>query len=94
MLVLLRAERQRLQGKYPRNLIFLIMKKDNVVWKRTPSGDVKRTPQERDAYFNDIISKREIYKEDYASITTYFEREPISYGEAIKSVEIIAISRS
>lgn len=33
--------------------------KDNVVWKRTPSGDVKRTPQERDAYFNDIISKKE-----------------------------------
>ena len=68
--------------------------KDNVVWKRTPSGDVKRTPQERDAYFNDIISKRGIYKEDYASITTYFQRKPISYGETIKSVEIIAISRS
>lgn len=33
--------------------------KDNVVWKRTPSGDVKKTPQERDAYFNDIISKKE-----------------------------------
>lgn len=29
------------------------------MWKRTPSGDVKRTPQERDAYFNDIISKKE-----------------------------------
>lgn len=41
----------------------------------------------------EIIDK-EIYKEDYASITTYFQREHISYGEAIKSVEIIAISRS
>lgn len=39
----------------------------------------------------EIIDK-EIYKEDYASITTYFQREPISYDEAIKSVEIIAKS--
>lgn len=29
------------------------------MWRRTPSGDVKRTPHERDAYFNDIISKKE-----------------------------------
>ncbi|MDD6473672.1 MAG: hypothetical protein PUF62_11705 [Bacteroidales bacterium] len=39
----------------------------------------------------EIIDK-EIYKEDYASITTYFQREPISYDDAIKSVEIIARS--
>ena len=39
----------------------------------------------------EIIDK-EIYKEDYASITTYFQREPISYEDAIKSVEIIAKS--
>ena len=39
----------------------------------------------------EIIDK-EIYKKDYASITTYFQREPISYDEAIKSVEIIAKS--
>ena len=39
----------------------------------------------------EIIDK-EIYKEDYVSITTYFQREPISYDEAVKSVEIIAKS--
>ncbi len=31
--------------------------KDNVVWQRTSSGDIKRSPMERDEYFNDIISK-------------------------------------
>lgn len=30
--------------------------KDNIVWKRTPNGDRKRTPEERDSYFNKIIS--------------------------------------
>ena len=39
----------------------------------------------------EIIDK-EIYKEDYASITTYFQREPISYDDAIKSLEIIVKS--
>ena len=29
--------------------------KDNIVWKRTLNGDVKRNPEERDKYFYDII---------------------------------------
>ena len=39
----------------------------------------------------EIIDK-EIYKEDYASITTYFQREPISYDDAINSSDFIASS--
>jgi hypothetical protein len=39
----------------------------------------------------EIIDK-EIYKEDYASITTYFQREPVSYDDAIKAVITIAKS--
>lgn len=31
--------------------------KDNIVWKRTPNGDVKRTEQERDILFHSIISQ-------------------------------------
>lgn len=27
--------------------------KDNIVWKRTANGDVKRSPEERDKYFYD-----------------------------------------
>ena len=29
--------------------------KDNIVWKRTSDGDVKRSPKERDEYFNEIV---------------------------------------
>ena len=29
--------------------------KDNIVWKRTLNGDVKRNPEERDKYFYNII---------------------------------------
>ena len=48
--------------------------KDNIVWKRTSSGDVKRNPEERDRYFHDIIkennwivegSPRKILKESF-----------------------------
>lgn len=31
--------------------------KDNIVWKRTEHGDVKRTDEERDGIFSDILSK-------------------------------------
>lgn len=30
--------------------------KDNIVWKRTANGDKKRTPEERDALFQQIIA--------------------------------------
>ena len=30
--------------------------KDNIVWERTPDGDKKRTPEERDALFEQIIT--------------------------------------
>ena len=33
--------------------------KDNIVWKRTSDGDVKRSPKERDEYFNEIVSGSE-----------------------------------
>ena len=48
--------------------------KDNIVWKRTLNGDVKRNPEERDKYFYDIInennwivegSPRKILKESF-----------------------------
>lgn len=29
--------------------------KDNIVWKRTPDGDKKRSPEERDRIFKEII---------------------------------------
>lgn len=29
--------------------------KDNIVWKRTPNGDEKRSPEERDRIFKEII---------------------------------------
>lgn len=32
--------------------------KDNVVWQRTSSGDIKRSPKERDEFFNEIINKK------------------------------------
>lgn len=32
--------------------------KDNIVWKRTLNGDVKRNPEERDKYFYDIINEK------------------------------------
>jgi len=31
--------------------------KDNIVWQRTPKGDKKRAPEERDALFKQIIEK-------------------------------------
>ena len=31
--------------------------KDNIVWKRTLNGDVKRNPEERDKFFYDIINE-------------------------------------
>lgn len=39
----------------------------------------------------EIIDK-EVYKEDYASITTYFQRQPLSYEDAMGAVKIIADS--
>lgn len=30
--------------------------KDNIVWMRTPEGDKKRTPEERDKFFEQIIT--------------------------------------
>ena len=33
--------------------------KDNIVWKRTANGDVKRSPEERDIYFYDIIKEND-----------------------------------
>lgn len=30
--------------------------KDNIVWERTPNGDKKRTPEERDTLFQQIIA--------------------------------------
>ena len=48
--------------------------KDNIVWQRTPNGDRKRTPEERDVLFKQIIerdnwivegSPRESLKESY-----------------------------
>lgn len=30
--------------------------KDNIVWQRTPNGDRKRTPEERNALFRKIIA--------------------------------------
>ncbi|MDE6701124.1 MAG: DNA topology modulation protein FlaR, partial [Acetatifactor sp.] len=29
--------------------------KDNIIWKRTPNGDKKRSPEERDRIFREII---------------------------------------
>jgi adenylate kinase family enzyme len=31
--------------------------KDNVVWERTPNGDKKRSPEERDRIFDEIIKR-------------------------------------
>lgn len=31
--------------------------KDNIVWERTPDGDKKRSPEERDRIFEEIIEK-------------------------------------
>lgn len=33
--------------------------KDNIVWKRIANGDVKRSPEERDKYFYDIIKEND-----------------------------------
>lgn len=50
--------------------------KDNIVWKRTANGDIKRSPEERDNYFHNIIkennwivegSPRRILKESFES---------------------------
>ncbi|MCQ2535707.1 MAG: nucleotidyl transferase AbiEii/AbiGii toxin family protein [Lachnospiraceae bacterium] len=39
----------------------------------------------------EIIDK-EVYKDDYASITAYFQKEPVSYNDAIKAVKFVAES--
>lgn len=38
------------------------------------------------------IIVKEVYKEDYASITTYFQNNPVSYEKAIEAVSTIAES--
>ena len=38
----------------------------------------------------DIITK-EIYKDDYTTITTYFQNKPVAYNEAVKTLEKIKI---
>lgn len=43
------------------------------------------------ALLQEIINKG-VYKEDYASITTYFQRHPLRYEEAIGAVKTIAES--
>ncbi len=49
--------------------------KDNIVWDRTPNGDRKRTPEERDAIYREILesdhwivegSPRKVLKESFA----------------------------
>lgn len=38
------------------------------------------------------IIEKEVYKEDYSEITTYFQNHPVSYERAIKTVKVIAES--
>ncbi len=38
------------------------------------------------------IIEKDVYKEDYSSITIYFQRHPVSYDDAIEAVRTIAIS--
>ena len=38
--------------------------KDNIVWERTPDGDKKRSPEERDRIFKGIIEGRDWIVED------------------------------
>lgn len=38
------------------------------------------------------IIEKEIYKEDYAEITTYFQNHPVSYEDAIEAVKVVAES--
>jgi len=38
------------------------------------------------------IIEKEVYKEDYTSITTYFQRQPLSYEKAIGAIKVIAES--
>lgn len=38
------------------------------------------------------IIEKNVYKEDYSSITTYFQRQPVSYDDAIEAIRTIAIS--
>lgn len=45
-----------LAGKISQKYNVPYYEKDNVVWDRTPDGDRKRTPKERDLYFQKIIS--------------------------------------
>ncbi len=33
--------------------------KDNIIWERTPNGDKKRSPEERDRIFKEIIESRD-----------------------------------
>ena len=39
----------------------------------------------------EIIEKK-IYKEDYSEITTYFQKNPVSYESAIEALKIVAES--
>ena len=39
-----------------KNIIEVYYEKDNIVWERTQNGDKKRTPEERDTLFNNIIN--------------------------------------
>ncbi len=45
-----------LAGKISQKYNVPYYEKDNIVWDRTPDGDRKRTPKERDLYFQKIIS--------------------------------------
>ncbi len=38
------------------------------------------------------IVEKNVYKEDYSSITTYFQRQPVNYNDAIEAVRTIAAS--
>ncbi|MDE7404561.1 MAG: nucleotidyl transferase AbiEii/AbiGii toxin family protein [Lachnospiraceae bacterium] len=38
------------------------------------------------------IIEKEIYKEDYSEITTYFQNHPVSYENAVEAVKVIAES--
>lgn len=38
------------------------------------------------------IIEKEVYKEDYSEITTYFQNHPVSYESAIEAVRTVAES--
>lgn len=47
--------------------------KDNVVWKRTPSGDVKRIPQERDCILMTLSAKGKYTKKTMHQLRPIFK---------------------